>query len=75
MRNAISYWAMRVCDFGVAELFEASLVEPSEAIEHAPARCASTPGGIRQEQHRVALRAQRHALMLSSARSRCPTAG
>ena len=73
MRKAISYCAMRVCDFRVAGLVQPQLVERGEVVEHARGASGVDAVRVREVQHRIALRAELHALVAATAESRCPT--
>jgi hypothetical protein len=59
MRKAISYWAMRACVSGSPSVVEGLLVQAAQRIEHPAARGLGHPGRIGEEQHRIALAAQR----------------
>ncbi len=57
---------------GVADLRELPLVELGERVEHAPPGLRIDAGRVGQEQHRVALRAQRDARVLARQEARAP---
>jgi hypothetical protein len=58
MRKAISYWAMRVCDLGIADAGVVDLVELVQRVEHRAAVTGIDAGRVLHIQHGVALTAQ-----------------
>ena len=75
IRKAISYWAMRVAISGSPNCVQLQLVQPRQVVENAPPRRGLEARRVGEVEHRVAARAELHALIAASAGSRCPTAG
>ena len=62
-------------DLRIAELLELQLVQLARSSSMPPPRPLLEARRVRQIQHRIADRAELHALVLATAGSRCPTAG
>ena len=56
----------------VGDVVQVLLVEPGQRVKHAPADGPRDAVGVAQVEHRVAVRAQRHALVLGGQHARAP---
>ena len=72
IRKAISYWAIRAWVSGSAIDSYSRWLSRLMASSERRRVAASTPGGIRQEEHRIALRAEGHSLVLAGQEARGP---
>ena len=73
IRNAISYCAMRVAISGIAVVRRASRwLICASASRYTRRFCAVKPGGVREIQHRIADRAELHALIARRQKAAAP---
>ena len=74
MRNAISYCEMRVSISGSPNCIEVHAIELAGGVEHVAARARVDARRIVQVEHRIAARAEAHALVIGGQKAAAPQA-